>query len=125
MKNSEKSSNKKLTIVNFEKLKGTIYPAVTSPHSFVFQIKVNDVSDDDEYYIIQIEYGADVFSKTSVKIEREISHSSKGFDGYKIEVELPHYKTNTHFVLTQFETPQKFLKELSSYIKTEIETLPF
>lgn len=125
MINSEKSSNKKLTILNFEKLIGTIYPTVSSPHSFVFQIKVNDVSDGDDHYMIYVEYGADVFSKTHIRIEREISHSTKGFDGYKIEVALPHYIGNTHFVLSQFETPQKFLKELSSYIKTEIETLPF
>jgi hypothetical protein len=125
MKNSERGSNKKLTIFNFEKLKGTIYPAVSSPHSFVFQIKVNDISAGDGYYVIDIEYGADVFSKTSLKVEREITASNNGFYGYRIETKMPAYTANTHFMLSQFETPQKFLKELSSYIKTEIETLPF
>jgi hypothetical protein len=125
MKTSENGSNKKLTIVNFEKLKGIQYPTLSSPHSFVFQIKVNDVSDGEDHYMLYIEYGADVFSTTHIKIERELTHSNKGYAGYKIEVELPYYMGNTHFVLSQFETPQKFLKELSSYIKTEIETLPF
>jgi hypothetical protein len=125
MKNSKKSLNKKLTIVNFEKLKGVTYPTIPTPHSFIFQIKVNDISAGDEYYVMDIEYGADVFSKTSLKVEREITTSNNGFYGYRIETKMPAYTANTHFMLSQFETPQKFLKELSSYIKTEIETLPF
>jgi hypothetical protein len=125
MKDLKKSSNKKLTIINFEKLKGCSYPVVTTPSSFVFQLSVTDVNNEDNQYTLYVEYGADVFSKTHIKIHRELSTSPKGFDGYKIEVSLINYIANTHFVLANFESPTKLLKELSTYIKTEIETIPF
>jgi hypothetical protein len=125
MKGLKKSSNKKLTIVNFEKLKGCTYPAVATPSSFVFQLKVTDVSDDEDHYMLYVEYGVDTLSKTHIRINRDISASPKGFYGYKVEVSMPVFNTNTHFVMSSFETPAKLLKELSTYIKTEIETLPF
>jgi hypothetical protein len=125
MKDLKKSSNKKLTIINFEKLKEYSYPDVTTPHSFVFQLRVTDISNTDNHYMLYVEYGADTFSKTHIKINRDISTSPKGFDGYKIEVPMISYIANTHFVLGNFESPLKLLKELSTYIKTEIETLPF
>lgn len=125
MKGLKKSSNKKLTIINFEKLKGCTYPAVATPSSFVFQLKVTDVSDGEEHYMLYVEYGVDTLSKTHIKINRDISASPKGFYGYKMEASMPAYIASTHFMMSSFETPVKLLKELSTYIKTEIETLPF
>jgi hypothetical protein len=125
MKDLERGSNKKLTIVNFEKLKGCIHPPITTINSFTFQLKVTDVSDSEDHYMVYVEYGVEVLSNTYARISRELSTSPKGFEGYRIDVQLPYYNVHTHFVLSHFDTPLKFLKELTSYIKTENETLPF
>jgi hypothetical protein len=125
MKNSEKSSNKKLTIINFEKLKGMNYPESITPNSFIFKIVVDDLSDDLINYIVHIKYGSDILTETYIKILRELTHSPRGFDGYRVDVSMPNYTATTHFTLSSFQTPTKFLKELSSFIKKEIETLPF
>jgi hypothetical protein len=125
MKELETSSNKKLTIVNFEKLKGCCYPAVATPSSFVFQLNVTDVSEVGEHYSLYVEYGSDELAKTHIKINRNLSSSPKGFDGYRIDIAIYNYDVHTYFVLANFENPNKFLRELSSYIKAEIETLPF
>lgn len=118
----EKNLNKKLTIINFEKLKGTRYPTNASPHSFIFQIKVNEITESDVQYIVSIEYGTDALSKTMVEISREIAPSS---NVYLIETWIVSSSVRTHFRLSQFETPHTFLKELTEFIKLQIDQVAF
>lgn len=126
MKESEKSLQNKLTIINYEKLKDKRYPANASTHSFVFQLKVVSTEETQLRYNLTVEYGYEELQTSQIEIGRWlVNEPLLGYHGFKVEIPLGKHRKTHYFTLAKFETPNSLLKEISSIMKTEYENLPF